>query len=347
MKSVRIVGSGLIGTSIALACKQAGIDVEMSDNQSRAAELAQALVGSTPTSPIELVIIATPPSALHSLIDSEYQRNPEAGFIDVASIKSKSLLEVKDSTLPLTQFCPTHPMAGREVGGAESARADLFHGRSWIVDTSSCSPHLREMVYELIGVCGALPVEMSVDEHDRAVALISHLPQLAASLVAAQLKGAPDATLAISGAGLRDTTRVADSDPRLWSEIVTLNAREIKPILEKMGHELSTLIAQIDDPTFVQNFITKGREGRQRIPGKHGGQQRQYTYLPIVIEDKPGQLHRIFNECAEVDVNVEDLAIEHSPGQQTGLITLALSQKDAEKLSQHMLAKGWNVHPWR
>ena len=165
--------------------------------------------------------------------------------------------------------------------------------------------------------------------------------------MAAQHNGADQTTLSISGAGLRDTTRIADSDPELWSEIVTLNAQQIKPFLETMRDELSHLIQRIDDPAYVRDFIERGKRGRRSIPGKHGGQQRNYTYLPIVIEDKPGQLHLIFNECAEVNVNVEDLSIEHSPGQQTGLITLALSQSDAERLSTHMLSKGWNVHPWR
>jgi prephenate dehydrogenase len=80
------------------------------------------------------------------------------------------------------------------------------------------------------------------------------------------------------------------------------------------------------------------------IPGKHGGVARNYTYLPVVIEDKPGQLAALFDECARAKVNVEDLAIEHSPEQYTGLITLALSQSDAEKLHRHLLEQGWSAH---
>lgn len=80
------------------------------------------------------------------------------------------------------------------------------------------------------------------------------------------------------------------------------------------------------------------------IPGKHGGVARKYTYLPVVIEDKPGQLAALFDECAEAQVNVEDLSIEHSPEQYTGLITLALSQNDAEKLYRHLLKEGWSAH---
>jgi prephenate dehydrogenase len=90
--------------------------------------------------------------------------------------------------------------------------------------------------------------------------------------------------------------------------------------------------------------IAAGQKGRARIPGKHGGKAREYTYLPIVIEDKPGQLAALFDECADASVNVEDLTIEHSPGQFTGLITLALSEADAQKLTEHLKINGWSVH---
>jgi len=92
-------------------------------------------------------------------------------------------------------------------------------------------------------------------------------------------------------------------------------------------------------------FLNKGNRGKNKIPGKHGAKHRDYSYLPIVIDDKPGELARIFNECAKVSVNIEDLSIEHSPGQETGLITLALSNDDCNKLSKHLENLGFKVHP--
>jgi prephenate dehydrogenase len=97
----------------------------------------------------------------------------------------------------------------------------------------------------------------------------------------------------------------------------------------------------------IEEFIAKGRSGREKIPGKHGGRPRDYAYLPIVIEDKPGQLAALFQECAGAQVNVEDLSIEHSPGQFTGLVTLALSPTDVERLASHLAQRGWNVHSLR
>jgi prephenate dehydrogenase len=115
-------------------------------------------------------------------------------------------------------------------------------------------------------------------------------------------------------------------------------------LLLALQNDLNSLISSLEDENSVAVLINEGQKGRARIPGKHGGKAREYTFLPIVIEDKPGQLAALFEECAQASVNVEDLTIEHSPGQFTGLITLALSESDAAKLSDHLKRNGWSVH---
>ena len=107
------------------------------------------------------------------------------------------------------------------------------------------------------------------------------------------------------------------------------------------------MIDELDDPAAMAKLITAGNRGRAVIPGKHGGQPRNYTYLAIVIDDKPGQLAAIIEACASAKVNIEDLAIEHTPGQQTGLITLAFSPEDSAIVADHLKKEGWNVHPSR
>jgi len=146
---------------------------------------------------------------------------------------------------------------------------------------------------------------------------------------------------------LRDTVRIAGSNPKLWREIISSNSEAIKPLLERLIADCSALLVDLKDEENVARVISRGNEGRAKIPGKHGGKAREYTYLPIVIEDKPGQLAALFDECASAKVNVEDLSIEHSPGQFTGLITLALSESDSEKLSDHLRKKNWSVHAAR
>ena len=346
--SVRIVGAGLIGTSIGLALAAKNIAVEMIDVDSSNQALAQDLTGAVSISEPELIILATPLRALSQVIKEQYALNPNSTFMDVCSVKVEPLKKVKASELPLKQFVGTHPMAGREVGGAESARADLFLSRSWIITPDSkTDPEAISKVKALIQLLGASWVELDAASHDAAVARVSHLPQITATLLAGSLHGVAPEWLDLAGAGLRDTTRIAASDENLWKEIINSNSQEIKALLTNLHKELGAMIDAVDDQDKIAAFMRKGRDGRNLIPGKHGGKAREYTYVPIVIDDKPGQLGAIFNECAAMSVNVEDLVIEHSPGQLNALITLALSADDAVKLSNHLSSIGWNVHPIR
>ena len=348
LQKVRIVGSGLIGTSIGLGLVQRGISVQMVDSDPAAQSLAMDLIGGEEVNAPEVVVLALPTSKLPMVMRSEFQLNPYSTFMDVGSVKNEVLLYVKTITGLSTRFLPTHPMAGREIGGAASARADLFQGRSWILTPDQdCSSQSKDLVLELINQLGSSPIELPADAHDAAVARISHLPQIAASLVAKQLTGTPAEWMELAGQGLRDTTRIAGSDQNLWKEIIFSNRTEIAELLINLQNDLSKMINSLDDPSKIAELIAAGRDGKAMIPGKHGGKAREYNYLPIVIDDKPGQLAAIFNECAAMQVNVEDLSIEHSPGQLSALITLSLSVVDAEKLSNHLTSIGWNVHPVR
>ena len=348
LANVRIIGSGLIGTSIGLGLVQQGIAVEMVDSDPSAQALANDLVGGVAVIDPELVIFALPTSRLSQVIHDEIALNPQSTFMDVGSVKNEVVLYIQTFPGLSARFLPTHPMAGREIGGASSARADLFQGRSWILTPEAdCVPESKKLVLELIECLGATPIELSALDHDAAVAKISHLPQIAASLVAKQLTGTPLEWMELAGQGLRDTTRIAGSDEQLWKEIIYSNRSEISVLLTSLQNDLAQMIQALDDPAEIASLIAAGRAGKAMIPGKHGGIAREYAYLPIVIDDKPGQLGAIFNECAAMQVNVEDLNIEHSPGQLSALITLSLSSQDAEKLSAHLTSIGWNVHPVR
>ena len=348
LSKVRIVGSGLIGTSIGLGLVQRGIAVEMVDSDPSAQSMAKDLTGGVVVEDPDLVVFALPTSLLSQVIEREIHLNPQSTFMDVGSVKNEVVLQVKTFSGLSTRFLPTHPMAGREIGGASSARADLFQGRSWILTPEpDCAPESKSLVLEMIKHLGATPIELNALDHDAAVAKISHLPQIAASLLAKQLSGTPAEWMELAGQGLRDTTRIAGSDESLWKEIIYSNRAEISELLISLQNDLAQMIAALDDPAKIAELIAAGRDGKAMIPGKHGGKAREYSYLPIVIDDKPGQLGAIFNECAAMQVNVEDLNIEHSPGQLSALITLSLSAHDAEKLSAHLTSIGWNVHPVR
>jgi prephenate dehydrogenase len=295
----------------------------------------------------DLCIIATPPDAIAEVIRGESSRNSHLRVMDISSIKTKPLQDVSRIGFDLALFAPTHPMAGREVTGPQSARGDLFQGRPWILCLEGVDSKLSQMVRDVVSSCGAIALDRTVGEHDQAVALVSHLPQMVASLLASQLVAGQGSELELAGAGLRDTTRIADSDAALWAQILAGNSVALRPLLISLQNDLSRAIENLEDPASMAQLISDGQRGRAVIPGKHGGQARNYIYLDIVIDDKPGQLAAIIEACAAAKVNIEDLAIEHTPGQQTGLITLAFSPEDSAIVAAHLEKEGWKVHPSR
>ena len=348
ISSVRIVGSGLIGTSIGLCLKGAGINVEMVDIDPNTAKLAQDLVKSTPISTPDLIIVAVSIDVNQSEVIKQLNANQSSIVCDLASVKSDLILKVAELSDNAANFVSLHPMAGREMSGAQSARADLFTGRAWIaIDESTSSKKAKEIASELISVCGGSVYWMNASEHDQIVAKISHIPQILSTALAASLLNISEEKLNLSGQGLRDLTRLADADSKLWSQILLENRERLTPIISELVSQLEAVQENLSQNSAekMRDFLTKGKSGKAKIPGKHGAKAREYSFLPIVIDDKPGELARIFNECAKAAVNIEDLSIEHSPGQETGLITLALSSADCAKLSDHLEKLGFKVHP--
>ena len=347
IKTVRIVGAGLIGTSVGLRLKACGVAVEIIDIDSNALKLATDLIKGEAISNPDLIVITVPTAVTSSVVLEQLNNNPNSTVCDLSSVKSDLLLKVKQLSANSHNFFSLHPMAGREIGGAENARADLFEGRAWIAITDSfLKDKNKAIAQEIVQLCGGSLYWLKSEEHDQVVAQISHLPQILSSLLAGSLEEISTQNLNLAGQGLRDLTRLASADADLWSQILIGNNKSIIPILDSFIDRLGEIKRDIanKDQTKVIDFINQGKAGKNKIPGKHGAKNRDYSYLPIVIDDKPGELARIFNECAKVLVNIEDLSIEHSPGQETGLITLALSGDDCQRLSNHLEKSGFKVH---
>jgi prephenate dehydrogenase len=345
---IKVIGCGLIGTSIALRLKEDGLELILADSNKKNLDLASDLLGAKGVSDDPaLILIAVPPEQVFEVAKGEFAKHPNATFIDVSGIKSKLMNDV-DGFPELSQnYVSVHPMAGRETSGPQSARSDLFKSRAWIISKSAKSSSESVAAARELGLLlGSTIYELDADTHDSVIASISHLPQILSSALGASLSGVGADELNLAGQGLRDVSRLADSDPDLWCGLLIGNSKEILPKISEVINRLSSLAAALEknDQSAVIEFLTEGRAGRNRIPGKHGLAKRDYTYLPIVIDDKPGGLARIFNECAEIDVNIEDLSMEHSPGQAVGLITLALTSDDANKLQKHLVSKGWLAH---
>jgi prephenate dehydrogenase len=194
---------------------------------------------------------------------------------------------------------------------------------------------------------------MGAAEHDAAVALVSHVPQVAASLVAARLAEGADRALPLTGQGLRDVTRVAASDPDLWVDVLSANPSPVAHALTELRADLDAVVHALhevhDDPEWARNalreVLVRGNAGRARHPGKHGGRSTTYAVVPVVVPDRPGELARLVNDVGASGVNIEDLRIEHSPGQPVGLVELAVAPTSATAVAETLGGLGWVVHP--
>lgn len=352
--TVRIVGTGLLGTSIGLALRDLGLDVVLANRSPAALRLAidygagrAAAEGDTP----DLVIVAVSPDSTADLVAAELQAHPGALVTDVASVKAGILAELTARGADVSRYLGSHPMAGREKGGAMSARADIFLGRPWVIAPHALTTPEQERVLEDLALdLGSTPIRLDPDAHDRGVALVSHVPQVVSSLLAARLLGgdAAGAVPALAGQGLRDTTRIAASDPELWIQILGANAAPVAEVLAAFRDDLDEVLQALaapdapGAPSRLAAMLTRGNQGVARIPGKHGGDTR-FASLVVQVADAPGELARLLTEIGEEGVNMEDLRLEHSPGAQIGFAEIAVLPDVAERLATALETRGWHL----
>ena len=294
-------------------------------------------------------MVCVPPDVTAGVVARELAAYPQAIVTDVASVKLAPLQELRALGADVSRYIGGHPMAGRERGGPLAGRADLFVGRPWVVAAhDAISYQQATAIDDLILDLGAILVEMSPEEHDRAVALISHVPQVVSTIMARRLTDAAGSALNLAGQGLRDVTRVAASDPELWVQILGANAEPVRDILLAYRDDLDRFIDALEAPAApgarrkVAEELAGGNAGVARLPGKHG-QDRRFVSLSVMVDDTPGQLARLLNEIGEVGVNLEDLRLEHSPGAQLGLAEISVLPEAIGRLTEELAARGWRI----
>jgi len=367
VRTVLIVGAGLIGTSAGLALRDRGVSVYLQDANAAAGALAADLGAGSLEQPAEdpdLVVLAVPPQAIATLLYKLQRQYLTSTFMDVGSVKVRPQVEAETAGADMSRFVGGHPMAGRERPGPAGARADLFVARPWVLTPGpATTAQSLDRALCVVELCGADLFLMSAERHDEAVALVSHVPQVVASLTAARLNGVDTELIALSGQGIRDVTRIAASDPALWTEILDANAGVVLAVLDALAVDLDRVrgaLRRLDDKsterpadtsaTAVETrgeltaLLVAGNQGRARIPGKHGGARADYVSVPVVIPDQPGSLASLFVAAGEAGVNVEDVSIEHSPGQRVGLVELLVQPDAAASLAAALRESGWTVH---
>nr|ACJ60986.1 TEG3 [uncultured soil bacterium] len=350
MEKVLVVGTGLIGTSAALALREKEVAVYLSDVDAHAVRLARELgAGQEWTGQdVDLALIAVPPHIVGERLADLQKQGAARAYTDVASVKVDPIADAERLGCDLTSYVPGHPLAGRERSGPAAARADLFLGRPWALcpgpetDTGAV-----RRVRELVSMCGAKAVTVGAGEHDSAVALVSHAPHVVASAVAASLEGGGDVALGLAGQGLRDVTRIAAGDPLLWRMILFGNALPVAGVLERIAADLAAAASALrsGDLDDVTDLLRRGVDGHGRIPGKHGGPVRDYAVVQVVLQDGPGELARLFNAAELADVNIEDVRLEHSTGLPVGVAEVSVRPEDTDRLAEALRFHGWHVPP--
>jgi prephenate dehydrogenase len=295
--------------------------------------------------------VCVPPDVVAQTVAAELAAYPDALVTDVASVKLAPLGELRALGADVSRYVGSHPMAGRERGGAISARADLFVGRPWVIANHDGIANRRaaDSALEALALdLGAAPIALDAAEHDRSVALVSHVPQVISSLLAARLVDASDASVGLAGQGIRDTTRIAGSQPELWLQILDANSEQVVGVLERYRDDLDTVIAALSDPSApgarraIADSLAAGNAGVARIPGKHG-LAKHFAGLIVRVDDVPGELARLLTEVGSVGVNLEDLRLEHSPGAQFGLAELSVVPEAEARLASELQARGWKI----
>lgn len=348
---VLVVGCGLLGTSLGLALREQGVEVWLEDLDPEHVRTATGLGAGVP--PTErgsaaLVVVAVPPDHLGEAI-AEALRTTRGVVTDVGSVKSGPLSEVA-SLVPaedLARYVGSHPMAGSERSGPLAASATLFEGRPWAVAPhAGSSAEAVAAVTELVEACGAQAFTFTPEDHDVAVARTSHVPHVMAALVAARLAQASPVDLALSGQGVRDVTRIAAGDPRLWEQILTANRSAVGGLLREVRDDLDRMLVALDEDTrpTVRSLLADGVAGTAAIPGKHGGPAVATAAVYVALPDHPGELGRLFADVGRIGVNVEDVRIDHDPGRPVGQVELVVAQDAAADVVEALAAGGWDVH---
>jgi prephenate dehydrogenase len=339
--SVAVVGTGLIGTSIAMAAQRAGHEVVGFDADPDVLANAAAIASFEAADSLRdavaaasIAFVCTPIPTIATVVSEVLERS-DAVVSDVGSVKSHVVEEVeRTSGERASRFVGGHPMGGSERSGPEGASASVLDGIAWVLTpTASTDPEATDRVERFVSEVGAQPVRMDPERHDRLVAVVSHLPQVASTalmgLAAEQESGEPE-ILQLAAAGFRDLTRLAASNPELWAGILRANREAFSGALDLYVERLHRLRELVTEPNGdLEEAFAEAKRARLGLAAKP--QVRAgVAVLQVPVPDRPGVLAELTASLGAADVNIEDLQIVHSleGGRGTVHLTIALADLD-------------------
>lgn len=349
---VAVLGTGLIGTSIAMAAERVGDAVRGFDTDAGVLARAAERSGLAPAATLEecvagatVTVVSTPIPAVPAVVAEALRLAPDAIVTDVASVKSHVASEIRGvaGADDLARYVGGHPMGGSERSGPDHASASVVDGIVWALDEGA-EPTALERVEAFVGKLGARPVRLDADRHDRLVAMVSHLPQVASTalmgLAAAEEAGEPELLLLAAG-GFRDLTRLAASSPRLWSDILVANADAIGRAIALYVERLSRLREMIEAGVVgeVERAFGEAKDARLSLAAKPQV-KAGVAVLQVPVPDRPGVLAELTAAMSQAGVNIEDLQIVHSPEGGRGTVHLTVAA-DAAPDAERALRDRW------
>jgi len=347
-KHAHVVGLGLIGASLALALRDAHWRVTGDDLDPDVVELALAtgvIVSSTPEPDVQLIAIATPAGVVAEVALDYLARFDDPALIvtDVAGVKGAIVRDVTAS-----RFVGGHPMAGSELKGLRGARADLFQSCTWVLTPTDSTPaDVYGRLHSYLRDIGANVVAVSSADHDRLVALASHVPHLLAGALMNQAADAAreDAVLLqLAAGGFRDMTRIAAGDPAIWPDILFENREAVSASLVALEERLGALrmAVQTRDRAALEESLTSASTARRQLPGR-ALKSEDMAYLRVLIADRPGSLAHVTMTASEMLVNIYDIEIAHAIEGNKGTLLLAVDAQQAERFMEALRTANFGV----
>ena len=352
VKRLGIIGTGLIGASVGLAAKRAGVPlVEGYDFYDNVAEAARergavdqtAIAADELLADSELVVVAVPVIALGSVLREAV--GAEVTVTDVGSTKSNL-----GEALTSPNFVGGHPVTGSEAHGPEHATADLFDGATWfLTPTAHTDPERYRLVHGFVSGLGATPVAIDPQAHDQLVAVTSHLPHALANLLvnhagASRIEG--HEPLAAAGGSLRDMTRVAGANPRIWVDIFLENTEALRGALGEHRRRLEQLEAALEarDAGFIARWIGEASDNRRRMLEQAFPDPGDLHQLRVHMPDRPSVLAGITQALGAQRINIEDFELHHVSPERGGTLTLLITGEDEARRAAELLgAQGYGV----
>lgn len=335
MRTAAVLGTGLIGTSVAIALRRSGWHVSGYDPDAEALGSATALQGVDPVPSVEaavdgadLVVLAGPVGAI---LETLAELDTDALVTDVAGVKRP----VVAAAASLPHFVGGHPMAGRESSGPENASGSMFRGASWVLTTDGADEDDIDRLGAIVTEFGAVPVVMSAEAHDRAVAAASHIPHLTAASLVSLVTREEGARSLVAG-GFRDLTRVAASDPGWWSDVLVANRDAVASELRLLADALSDMAELVEgsDRERIRRKLLDARSTRRAMTAP-------VAAVRVILDDKPGEIAMVGHALADSGVDLRDLQLRHAVHGGGGVLTLSVNPDDADELRRALAADGF------